>query len=177
MGRIPFELHEPPARDLIRPMITIGGPSRRVQPSDRGDIRVEPWRFKVLYDGECPFCRLEARWLGHLGRTGSLVLEDIATPDFDPSRYGTTLPALMGSLHGVFPDGRQTTGMETFRQAYSAVGLGWIAAPTGWPVLRVFFDLLYRLFARYRVKMGRLFGRSCAGDRCGLPEAGARRRN
>jgi predicted DCC family thiol-disulfide oxidoreductase YuxK len=132
---------------------------------------VETWRFKVLYDGECPFCKLEARWLGHLGRRGGLVVEDIAAPDFDPTSYNTTLPALMGTLHGVFPDGRQTQGMETFRQAYRAVGLGWLLAPTGWPGLRPMVDLLYKAFARHRVKMGRLFGRQCEGDRCALPEA------
>jgi predicted DCC family thiol-disulfide oxidoreductase YuxK len=132
---------------------------------------VDDWQFKVLYDGECPFCRLEARWLGHLGRSGRLLLEDIAEPNFDPTRYNATLPDLMGSLHGVFPDGRKTEGMETFRQAYRAVGLGWLLAPTGWPVLRGLFDFLYTMFARYRVKLGRLFGRpSCEGDRCALPK-------
>src|SRR5436305_1220764 len=34
----------------------------------------------------------------------------------------------MGSLHGVFPDGRQTQGVETFRQAYAAAGHGWVLA-------------------------------------------------
>ena len=125
------------------------------------------WTFKVLYDGECPFCRLEARWLGYLGRSGSLALEDIAAPDFDPGRYGKTLAEMMGTLHGEFQDGRLTTGMETFRQAYRAVGLGWILAPTGWPGLRTLVDLLYRLFARYRVRMGSLFGRPC-NDRCAV---------
>ena len=132
------------------------------------------WRFKVLFDGECPFCRLEARWLGRLGRDGRLVVEDIAAPGFDPGRYGRTLPELMGSLHGVFPDGRQTLGMETFRQAYRAVGLGWVLAPTRWPVLRPITDALYVLFARYRVRLGRAFGRGCAGDRCAIPAAPAR---
>src|SRR5262245_49761594 len=130
-------------------------------------------RFKVLFDGECPFCRLEARWLGFLNRSGRLELEDIAAPDFDASRYGTTLTALMGSLHGVHPDGRQTVGVETFREAYRAVGLGWLLAPTGWPVLRPMFDALYRLLAHQRMRMGRLFGRSCEGDRCALPVAPA----
>lgn len=128
------------------------------------------WRFKVLYDGDCPFCRLEARWLGRLNRSGRLALEDIAAPEFDPSDYGATLEQLMGSLHGVFPDGSKTTGVETFRQAYRAVGLGWVAAPTGWPLLRPVFDALYRVFARYRVRMGGLFGRSCEGGRCALPD-------
>jgi predicted DCC family thiol-disulfide oxidoreductase YuxK len=126
------------------------------------------WTFKVLYDGECPFCRIEARWLARLNRSGRLALEDIAAPDFDPSLYGTTLPELMGTLHGVFPDGRKTRGLETFRQAYGAVGLGWLLAPTRWPFLRPLADFCYTLFARYRVRMGGLFGRSCAGDRCSL---------
>jgi len=104
------------------------------------------WRFKVLFDGECPFCRLEARWLGALNRSGHLDLEDIAAEGFDPTRYGTTLPKLMGTLHGVFPDGRQTLGVETFRQAYKAVGLRWVLAPTGWPGFRQLFDALYQLF-------------------------------
>ncbi len=138
---------------------------------------MEAWRFKVLYDGECPFCRVEARWLDHLGRSRGLVLEDIAAPDFDPGRYDATLPDLMGTLHGVFPDGRKTTGMETFRQAYRAVGLGWLLAPTGWPGLRTVFDFLYKIFARHRVKMGRLFGRPCEGGRCTLPEAKAMNRD
>jgi predicted DCC family thiol-disulfide oxidoreductase YuxK len=138
------------------------------------------WRFKVLYDGECPICRVEARWLGYLNRSGYLALEDIAAPDFEPSRYGCTLDELMGSLHGMFPDGRMTRGLETFRQAYRAVGLGWLLAPTGWPLLQPVFDAIYRLFARHRVRLGRAFGRACEGDRCslggdGAPAAGTRR--
>lgn len=129
------------------------------------------WRFKVLYDGECPFCSAEARWLRRLDRCGRLALEDIAAPGFEPGKYGRTLHDLMGAMHGVFPDGRMTTGVETFRQAYRAVGLGWLIAPTGWPVLRPVFDLLYKLFARYRVQLGRQFGRACGTDRCAIRRA------
>ncbi|MFO0960334.1 MAG: DUF393 domain-containing protein [Isosphaeraceae bacterium] len=130
--------------------------------------RTEAWTFRILYDGECPFCRIEARWLEGLGGPGRLSIEDIADPDFDPSRYGRTFEELMGSLHGIYPDGRLTIGMETFRQAYRAVGLGWLLAPTGWPILRPGFDALYTLFARYRVRMGRWFGRTCEGGRCSI---------
>ena len=124
------------------------------------------WRFKLLYDGQCPFCRLEARWLQRWNRRGHLVFEDISTSKFDPSRYGLTREDVMGIMHGVFPDGRIVRKVEAFRQAYRAVGLGWLLAPTGWPVLRWFFDGLYALFARYRVSVGRLFGNSCATGTC-----------
>lgn len=124
--------------------------------------------FTVLYDGECPFCVLEARWLRYLNRSGHLSLVDIAAATFDPARFGCTLPELMGSLHGFFSDGRKTLGMETFRQAYRAVGWGWLLAPTGWPGLKLLFDFAYTQFARFRVRLGRLVGRSCEGDRCSV---------
>ena len=124
------------------------------------------WRFKLLYDGQCPFCCLEARWLQRWNRNGRLAFEDISSPDFEPSQYGVTREEVMGVMHGVFPDGRIVRKVEAFRQAYGAVGLGWLLAPTGWPVLRWLFDGLYDLFARYRVSLGQLFGRSCATGAC-----------
>lgn len=125
-------------------------------------------RFTLLYDGECPFCLKEIGWLRWLDRRGLLAFEDIAAPGFDAARYGRTQDELMGSMHGVLPDGRLTTGVETFRQAYGAVGLGWLFAPTGWPVLRPLFDRLYKLFARYRVALGRSLGRNCDTQRCSV---------
>jgi hypothetical protein len=118
------------------------------------------WRFQLLYEG--------GPWTDR-GR-GLLALTGIAAAGFDPAMYGRTLTALMGSLHGVLADGRQTTGVETFRQAYRAVGLGWALAPTRWPALRPLSDALYRLFAHYRVPLGRLAGRGCAGG--GAPSPG-----
>jgi predicted DCC family thiol-disulfide oxidoreductase YuxK len=100
-----------------------------------------------------------------------LVFEDVASPDFDASRYGRTREQLLGVIHGVFPDGRVVSKLEAFRQAYGAVGLGWLLAPTGWPVLRWVFDGLYSLFARYRVRLGRIFGRSCASGACHVPSS------
>ena len=139
---------------------------RRVRASVESRLHMADGNFKVLYDGECPFCRREARWLRRLDRSGKLALEDITAPGFDPSRYGRTQSELMRSVHGAFPDGRITRGMETFREAYRLLGLGWLIAPTGWPILRPTFDVLYALFARNRVWLGRLFGRNCPGDRC-----------
>ena len=128
------------------------------------------WRFKLLFDGECPFCQREVRWLQRRNRHGRLAFEDITAPDFDPARYGTTREELMGVIHGVFPDGRVVRKLEVFRQAYRAVGLGWLIAPTGWPVLRWVFDRLYVRFARNRILIGRLFGRSCESGTCDVPQ-------
>lgn len=128
------------------------------------------WDVKLLYDGECPLCAREVRFIARRNRGGRLALEDIAAPDFDAGRYGTTRAALMGEIHGVLPDGQLITGMEVFRRAYAAVGLGVLAAPTGWPVLRPMFDRAYGWFARNRL---RLTGRAdaCESERC-APRSG-----
>ena len=121
----------------------------------------------LLYDHACPFCRREALWLKRRDRNEALILEDISRNDFDASRYGLKQEIVDGTIHALLLDGRVVTGMEVFRQIYSAVGLGWVMAPTGWPLLRPIFDAAYRLFARHRVRLGRLTGRDCEQDRCG----------
>lgn len=119
--------------------------------------------FKLLYDGQCPFCRAEVRWLQKWSRKGRLLFEDIAAPMFDPGRYGLTEQEVMGVIHGVFPDGRVLRKLDAIRQAYRLIGLGWLVAPTDWPGLRWLSDRLYMLFARNRVWLGRLFGRDSRG--------------
>lgn len=123
----------------------------------------------MLYDGACPFCRQEVRWLSYWNRNGNLIFEDITGPSFDPAKYGVTFDEVHGTLYGVLADGSIVRGVEVFRQAYKAVGLGWVVAPTGWPLLRPIFDFAYRVFARYRVRLGRLFGRNCSSDSCSVP--------
>lgn len=115
--------------------------------------------FTLLIDGDCPLCRREAALMARLDRgRGQLHLVDIASPDFDASRYGTTQTAVMGHIHGVLPDGTLVTGMEAFRHAYRAVGLGWVLGWSTWPVFRGLADGAYEFFARHRLS---LTGRRC----------------
>jgi len=124
-------------------------------------------RYTLLYDHECPFCRLEVEWL--LRRRGDrLRAVDISAPDFDASAWGLTQEDVEAQLHGVRADGTFTVGMESVRASYEAAGVGWLMTWTRWPGLRWLADLGYRIFARHRVALGRLLGRSC--DAC---EAGA----
>lgn len=117
---------------------------------------------KLLYDGECPICRREVRWLRRVDRRNRLEFVDIAAPDFVAARFGLTHEAVQGALHALLPDGRVARAMDAVRAAYRAVGLGWIAAPTAWPPLRPLFDRAYRVFARNRLRIGRWLGRADA---------------
>ena len=117
--------------------------------------------FKVLYDGQCPFCRREVEWLTRWDRYGRLVTEDITDPSFRAETYGLTQEEVMGVMHGVLPDGRIVRRVEAIQEAYRAVGLGWVVAPLSWPVLGWLADIAYGMFARNRMALGRIFGRGC----------------
>jgi len=132
---------------------------------------VTAWRFKLLFDGGCPLCRREVSFLQRRNRHGWLAVEDIAAPGFDPSVYGVAREELMASIHGVFPDGRLVKKVAVFREAYRAIGLGWLVAPTAWPGLRWLSDRGYDWFARNRLRIGKLFGRKCVQGVCALPVA------
>jgi len=133
------------------------------------------WHFKLLYDGACPLCQREARFLQRRDRHGRLAFEDITAPGFDAAIYGATQEKLMGVIHGVFPDGRIVTRLEVFRQAYRAVGLGWLLAPTAWPGLRWLADRGYEWFARNRMAIGKWLGRHCDSETCLAPQPQIRR--
>jgi len=116
------------------------------------------WQLRVLIDGACPLCRREADLWRRLDRgRGRIVLEDISSGDFDPACYGLTDEQALRQIHGILPSGHVIRGMEVFRQAYGAVGWGWLVGPTAWPILRPLFDRAYRWFAQNRL---RITGRS-----------------
>jgi predicted DCC family thiol-disulfide oxidoreductase YuxK len=123
-------------------------------------------QIRVLYDGECPLCSREIRFLERRDRgRGRIQFEDIADPSFDPGAYGLDASEMMARIHGVLPDGTVIEGVEVFRRAYAAVGLGWLMAPTRWPGLRRLADLAYRIFARNRLRWtGR--ASACEAGRC-----------
>jgi predicted DCC family thiol-disulfide oxidoreductase YuxK len=109
--------------------------------------------FTLLYDGDCPLCSREVAMLRRRDRgRGHLALVDIAASDFDPARYGRDRESLMARIHGVRPDGTVVEGMEVFRRAYAAVGLGWLLAPSRWPLVGRAFDAAYGWFARNRLR-------------------------
>ena len=130
----------------------------------------------VLFDGECPLCAREIAMLRRLDRgRGRIGFDDIAAPGFDAGRYGSDHAALMARIHGALPDGRLVEGMEVFRRAYAAVGLGWALGWTRWPGLRTLADAGYRCFARNRLRLTGRTGYECEGGRCALPPERAAR--
>ncbi len=117
-----------------------------------------PYPLTLFYDAACPVCALEMDHLRERNTEGRLVFVNVAEPTFDPRPYGVTLAEMNAEIHGQRPDGSMLRGIEVLRLAYAAVGLGWVLQATAWAPLRPTFDAAYRLFARHRVAISRVFG-------------------
>ncbi|MCA8920172.1 MAG: DUF393 domain-containing protein [Planctomycetes bacterium] len=122
---------------------------------------------EVFFDGDCPLCMKEIRFLRRRDRKGKIRFTDIAAPGFDASSFGKTHEDFMARIQGRLADGTWIEGVEVFRQLYSAIGLGPVVALTRLPGVAHSLDLGYRWFAKNRL---RLTGR-CEADACALPAA------
>lgn len=103
-------------------------------------------------------CVREMKFLARRNTNSLLIFQDIHDPGFSPESIGKTAEDLMARIHGSLDGGEVFSGVQVFREAYRRVGLGWWLAPTGWPILRLIFDWGYRVFARNRLLISRLFG-------------------
>ena len=115
---------------------------------------------EVLYDGDCPLCLREINLLRRWDKRDRIRFTDIAASDFDTAEVGVDMETLMAEIHGRLPSGEIVIGVEVFRRLYSAVGLGWLVAPTRWPGVRQGLDLGYRFFAKYRLRLTGGVGRA-----------------
>jgi predicted DCC family thiol-disulfide oxidoreductase YuxK len=121
-------------------------------------------KFEVFFDGDCPLCVREINFLRWLDRRrSSIKFTDITDISFDAKvETGLSIDQLMTEIYGRLPSGELVKGMEVFRELYSAVGLGFILAPTAWPGLRFVFDKFYSSFAKNRLRLtGRCSDGSC----------------
>ena len=141
----------------------------------------------LFYDAGCAVCALEMDALRARDHRRRLVFVDIAAPGFDTPPDGVSRVELAAEIHATRPDGSLLRGVEVLRQAYSAVGLGWLLRPTGWALLRPLFDAGYHVFARHRHAISRAAApaiglvraararalarrmRDCAGGACEQP--------
>ena len=136
----------------------------------------------LYYDSRCVLCSAEMHNLMRRDHAGRLRLADIWAPDFTGPPGNATFDELLTLIHARGADGQVLRGVEVFRRAYEAVGLGWVTAFTRWPVLGPLADRAYPVLARNRYRLPRwlvapLFERAArraarqrcdAGGRCDL---------
>ena len=125
--------------------------------------------FTLLYDGKCPLCRREVNWLCRRA-PDAINPVDISISDFDSNAFGLNEDAVHRELHGIKPDGSITVGMDSVREAYRVIGLGFMVSFTArWP-FRPVADWMYRRFAANRLRIGSWLGRGdCSTNTCKIP--------
>lgn len=111
------------------------------------------WKIKLLYDGACPLCLREVNFLRKKDAGRGLVsFVDVDDPSYSAAENGgVDFETAMGRIHAVFPDGSTIKNVEVFRQIYGVLGIGWLYAPTKWPVVGPLVDTLYDWWADRRL--------------------------
>ena len=129
----------------------------------------------LLYDGTCPLCVREVRFLQKRDRHQHLAFVDIDASDYDPSAHGGIgYRQAMGSIHAIDGSGTVLRDVAVFREAYRLVGLGWVYRPTRLPVIAPLVDALYGAWAARRLQItGRPDLDSLCRDREGCKTSGS----
>ena len=107
-----------------------------------------------LYDGACPLCLREVRFLRRRDHHHRIHFVDVDADDYDPSLWaGISYRAAMTRIHAIRNDGSVLTDVAVFRERYRLIGMGWLYAPTTWPVLSGWVDRFYGLWAAQRLRL------------------------
>ena len=111
-------------------------------------------KLTIFFDGGCPLCKREVDFLQSKNQEGALSFIDINTSDFYLDlRYGITYKQAMERIHALKSDGSVIKDIKVFQEAYTLIGLGWIYAPTKFPIFDKFIEFIYGIWAKYRLKL------------------------
>jgi len=108
-----------------------------------------------LFDGDCPLCVREVNFLrAQDGGKGKVDLVDLAAEDYSPeNNRGVDFVTGMATIHGITPGGDIITGIEVFKRAYAAVGLGWVYSFAKVPALLKVANRVYDFWASRRLQV------------------------
>ncbi len=111
------------------------------------------WKIKLLYDGKCPLCLREVNFLKKRDASrGLIAFVNIADDNYTPQEHGgVDFETAMGRIHAVLPDGTVVKNLEVFRRVYKILGMGWIYAATQWPIIGPIAEILYQIWADWRL--------------------------
>ena len=120
--------------------------------------RVLMQTLTIYYDGHCPLCQAEIRFLQSRNRAGLLRFVDLQDPNFSEMAERFSCEQALATIHGRLGDEELLTGVRVFAEAYRRVGLNVFARLLSVEWLQPAFDAAYRKFARHRHALSRWIG-------------------
>ena len=107
-----------------------------------------------LFDGGCPFCLRETRFLKSKDVLKKINFVDINSDDYNPIFFkDISYAEAMSNLHGILENGDIIKGLDVLAFSYELVGLGWIYYPLKIKFLAPILNLIYQYWAKYRLKI------------------------
>ena len=101
---------------------------------------------------------------------GKAALAKLDDADYDPAAHaGISYRVAMGRIHAITGSGEVLRDVAVFREAYRLIGLGWLYAPTRWPLIGSVVDWVYGIWAARRLQItGRADLETLCQGRCEL---------
>ena len=111
-------------------------------------------KFIFLFDGGCPLCRRETRFLKKKDFSNKINFIDINNTNYNPSLYkDISYVEAMSNLHGILENGDIIKGLDVLAYSYELIGLGWVYYPLKIEFLAPLLRLIYQYWAKYRLKI------------------------
>ena len=111
-------------------------------------------KFIFLFDGGCPLCLRETKFLKKKDVSNKINFVDIDSDNYNPELYqDISYAQAMSNLHGILENGDIIKGLDVLSYSYKLVGLGWVYYPLKIDFLAPVMRLFYQLWARYRLKI------------------------
>ncbi len=115
-------------------------------------------KLTLFYDGACPLCEAEIRFLSKRNDQNLLRFVDIHSAAFQPESLGVSCEQALAAMYGQLEDGPLLQGAPVFAQAYRRARLPMLAWFLSIPSLQPVFKLGYGLFAKNRYRLSKAFG-------------------
>ena len=111
-------------------------------------------KFIFLFDGGCPLCLRETRFLKKKDYSNKINFIDINNDSYNPSLYkDISYVEAMSNLHGILENGDIIKGLDVLAYSYELIGLGWVYYPLKIDFLAPLLRLFYQYWAKYRLKI------------------------
>ena len=110
-------------------------------------------KFIFLFDGDCPLCLRETKFLKRKDILNKIKFVDINNNDYNPILYrDISYAEAMSNLHGIMENGDIIKGLDVLAYSYELIGLAWVYFPLKIKFIEPVLRLFYQFWAKYRLK-------------------------